>query len=182
MERETNINNLKRLCKVGRLQLTHDEKTIVGTYGIAGCIALAIAAVDSNGVVHRIVAYNPYYDETLTENIEKKIKEYLQSIEKITKLNAIICSMEGFKDFPKLNDREQKILNKVNDIFAFYKEKDQNFNIFFHRSWYIKISPQGEFEYASSKMLEIYNQLNEMELEEEIKTHNEEKSNNSFKR
>ena len=165
-------NNIENLARVRMLKCSavKDKKTTIATYGIATCIGLAIVATDKNGEIHRIVMHHPYTGE---RGFEDAIEEYLKSLEPITNLKAMICSMKTFTDFDNLDDYEKEILDKINNIFSFYKKEHKNFNIPFHKSWYVKISPEGNFDYADSEMIKVYERL-EKEQEEKYKQMNDE--------
>ena len=162
LEWESNLfNNPKDLVRVGMLNCfgVVDDKTTIATYAIETCVALGVVAADKNGVVHRIVTHNPYTGEYITKRFEDGIKDYLQALGEISKLDVIMCSMASFNDFSRLDEREQEILDRIGSIFDFWKEANADFHIPFHQSWYIKISPQGFFEYADSEMIDIYRKL-----------------------
>lgn len=159
IEWESNFwNRPQNLARVRMLhcECVNDEKTTIGTYGIATCIGLAISATDSKGVIHRIVMHHSYTGEA---RFEGRIEDYLKSLGPIENLKAMICSMKSFEDFEHIDEREQEILKDINDIFAFYKEMHKDFNVPFYRSWYVKIFPNGEFEYASPEMVKVYKKM-----------------------
>ncbi|HBY19790.1 MAG: hypothetical protein A2Y24_01490 [Clostridiales bacterium GWE2_32_10] len=164
LEYEANLNNRpQNLLRVGMLHClgVNDDKTTIGTYGLAPCIGLAIAATDSNDVTHRIVTHNPYMGENVTREYENGIEDYLQSLGAIKKLDAMICSMDSFRDFNNLDEREQEILIRLGNTFRFYKEEQEEFTIPFHESWYVKVSPEGKFEYADLEMIGVYREMEE---------------------
>ena len=168
LEEESNPwNNPQNLERVSMLQccVTKDDETTIATYNIATCVGLAIAAKDENNVVHRIVSHYPYThpDEHFPKN---ELREYLEGLGHIKDIKAIMCSMDSFENFDNLDEREEEILNEFDSIFQFYKNEHPEFSIPFKQSWYIKVSPQGEFEYADTEeMIKIYKEL----LEEERK-------------
>ena len=145
-----------------------DEKSVIATAGIATCVGIAVSVTDSSGKVHRIVAHNSYTGEKSNKMNEEAIEYYLKELEPIEKLDAMFCSMDSFTDFDNLDEREQEILNGINKMFEFYKEQHPDFQVPFHRSWYVKISPDGNFEYADDKMVEVYKEMKARE-EERIK-------------
>ena len=172
---EANFNNdPEDVCRVGMFECyaVNDDATTISTYSVATCVALAIAATDRNGKIHRIITHNPYCGEQKTKNIETRLKTYIHSLEPIQDLKVMICSMESFENLNSFDKREEEILYRINDIFAFYKEQNPEFNIPFHRSWYVKISPDGLFEYADSKMVETYRELKKVEFEENLIRYN----------
>lgn len=142
-----------------------DTETMIFTKCLASCVGLAISAIDSTGQIHRIVTHNPYTGEGITKRHEDAIEEYLKSLPPIKELKAIICSMDRFSDLNNLEDEEQEILARINNIFAFYKETHPDFYIPFHRSWFIKVLPNGDFEYAAPEMIDIYRQMEEEYVE-----------------
>lgn len=140
-----------------------DTQTTIATYGVATCVALAITAKDDKGKVHRIITHNSYTGEQITRRIEAEIKECLQQLEPLKELHAIICSMDTFCNPDMLDEREKDIISEINNIFQFYKDKHPYFTVPFHRSWYVKINPQGDFEYADESMIAVYEKIIEEE-------------------
>lgn len=143
-----------------------DNETTIYTTSIATCVGLAITAIDKDGLIHRIVTHNSYTGENITKKHEEAIEQYLRNLEPIEELKVIMCSMDSFIDFSALDEQEQEILERINNIFNFYKEKHPNFKVSFQRSWYVKILPNGDFEYAEPEMSEVYPQVFEEYVEE----------------
>jgi hypothetical protein len=158
LNREANLDySPKNLSKVGMEQcwVIKDNQTTIATYGLETCVALAIAAQDKNGTIYRMISHYPHTEEHFPKN---EIRAYLKTLNS-TNIKAMMFSMESFKDLVNLNEREKKIIAEYTEIFEFYKKEHPTFELPFKQSWYVKISPQGKFEYATPEMIQVYKTL-----------------------
>ena len=136
--------------------VSDDDETTIFTDSIATCIGLGIVAKGENNTIHRIVSHNYAYSEGFQLRQLDSIVEYLKSIPSLKELKVIFCSMKSFSDFDNLTEHEQEILLRLNNAFSFYKKDNPDFNIEFHKSWYLIIDPKGNFDYADEELLVDY--------------------------
>ncbi len=166
MVRYTDIKNkeLNSNLKISRVGMNftgavNDDETIIYTEDVATCTGLAIVALDSENIVHRIVSHNyAFYEDFQIKQLEL-IEDYLKSLS-LKDLKVIYCSMKSFKDFNNLTDIEEDILIKLNKLFSFYKEKHPSFNIEFKQSNFLLIDPKGNIDFASKEMIDEYMEEN----------------------
>lgn len=160
------LNNNQEMIHIGMnyINVTNDKSTTLFTNAIATCYGLGIVAKDNEGNIYRIVSHNYAFSEGFQLRQLESITKYLTSINNLTDLRVVCCTMESLKDFDNLDEIEQEAIENLNKTFMFYKKSHPDFSIEFQRSWYIIVDFNGNIEYATKELIDEYEQEDKRQL------------------
>ena len=134
--------------------LITNNKTTAIAAGMAPCVGIAICAKDISGVYHRIICHCPYAPPAPKYRLEGRIEKYLKSINEIVELKVVLASFNTFFE-NELDDnayeRNLLIVNRINDLFGFWKANHPDFEIRVIQSTSIGVTPNGEFFWDSEE-------------------------------
>lgn len=128
--------------------LVTNDRTLLFTDCLGPCVSLAVFVKDNLGVCHRIVCHCPYAPAVPYYSLEGRIEKYLKSIGKIVELSAMIASFDTFFESKIIDldyERDLLILNRINNLFSFWKENHPDFEIPIIQSTSLGVNPNGDF-------------------------------------
>jgi len=127
------------------------ENKILGTWGLAPCVAVASTLTDKEGKTHKFLSHdvnNPGTKRTL-----EKFAEFINGFpnkEEIENLRVMLVSSQTWKEqfYNAKNQGDgcwpKHLFDGLREILQFYKDKNEDFNIEYSQSLFVKIMQNGE--------------------------------------